>query len=133
MPNTARVALFRDAAGQAEAPHVEVCAVAKRDLAAGEVLDDYGHFMTYGEAVNGIEMRRGRYLPEGLVAGCRLLRAAGRNQVLTFDDVALPAGRLADRLYAEQLAHFSPGTDRHGPALAGAVAAHPGAKGMDPR
>jgi predicted homoserine dehydrogenase-like protein len=30
---------------------VEVCAVAKRDLKAGETLDDYGMFMTYGEAV----------------------------------------------------------------------------------
>ena len=29
---------------------VEVCAVAKRDLKAGEVLDEYGMYMTYGEA-----------------------------------------------------------------------------------
>ena len=75
-PNTiARVALFGDAAAQPiGGPLVEVCAVAKRDLAAGEVLDDYGHYMTYGEAVNSPEMRRGRYLPEGLVEGCRLTR-----------------------------------------------------------
>ena len=32
-------------------PVVEVCAVAKRDLKAGERLDDYGMYMTYGEAV----------------------------------------------------------------------------------
>ena len=37
---------------------------AKRDLKAGEVLDDYGHYMTYGEAVNSDEMRRER-LPAG--------------------------------------------------------------------
>jgi predicted homoserine dehydrogenase-like protein len=29
---------------------VEVCAVAKRDLQAGEVLDEYGMYTTYGEA-----------------------------------------------------------------------------------
>ena len=29
---------------------------AKRDLKAGEVLDDYGMYMTYGEAVNADEM-----------------------------------------------------------------------------
>ena len=31
-------------------------------------------FMTYGEAVNVDEMCAGRYLPEGLVEGCRLRR-----------------------------------------------------------
>jgi predicted homoserine dehydrogenase-like protein len=41
---------------------------------AGETLDDYGMFMTYGEAVNVHEMSAARYLPEGLVDGCRLLR-----------------------------------------------------------
>ena len=43
----------RQAAG---GPVVEVCAVAKRDLKAGEILDDYGMYMTYGEAVNVDEM-----------------------------------------------------------------------------
>ena len=36
----------------------------------GEVLDDYGMFMTYGEAVNAEEMCAARLLPEGLVEGC---------------------------------------------------------------
>jgi predicted homoserine dehydrogenase-like protein len=109
VPNTiARVVLFGDAAGQPiGGPCVEVCAVAKRDLAAGEVLDDYGHFMTYGEAVNSSEMRGGRYLPEGLVAGCRLTRPIARDTVITYDDVELPAGRLADRLHDEQYAAFA--------------------------
>ena len=109
VPNTiARVALFGDAAGQPVAgPFVEVCAVAKRDLRQGEVLDDYGHYMTYGEAVNSDEMRRGRYLPQGLVEGCILNRDVTRDSVLTFDDVSCPAGRLADRLYEEQGRHFA--------------------------
>src|SRR5215216_5985538 len=69
VPNAiARVALFRDnVAKPLGGPVVEVCAVAKRDLTAGEVLDDYGMYMTYGEAVNADEMCAGRYLPEGLV------------------------------------------------------------------
>jgi predicted homoserine dehydrogenase-like protein len=109
VPNTiGRVALFGDAAGQAiGGPSVEVCAVAKRDLAPGETLDEYGHFMTYGEAVSAAEMRRGRYLPEGLVEGCRLHRAVPKDTVLTYDDVKLPEGRLADRLYEEQCARFA--------------------------
>jgi predicted homoserine dehydrogenase-like protein len=36
-----------------------------------------------------------------------LLRSIPRDSVLTFDDVELPAGRLADRLYAEQSARFA--------------------------
>src|SRR5579862_4717720 len=76
VPNAiARVVLFRDSVAKPLAgPVVEVCAVAKRDLKAGEVLDEYGMYMTYGEAVNSPEMRRERYLPEGLVEGCKLVR-----------------------------------------------------------
>jgi predicted homoserine dehydrogenase-like protein len=107
-PNSiARVALFKDElAPPLGGPVVEVCAVAKRDLKAGEVLDDYGMYMTYGEAVNTEEMCSGRYLPEGLVEGCRLVRGVAQDQVLTYDDVELPAGRLADQLRAEQYRHF---------------------------
>jgi len=108
VPNTvARVVLFGDAAGvPLGGPMVEVCACAKRALKAGEVLDDYGMYMTYGEAVNSDEMRTNGYLPEGLVEGCRLKRNVSQDEVLTYDDVELPAGRLADKLRAEQYAHF---------------------------
>jgi predicted homoserine dehydrogenase-like protein len=107
-PNAiARAALFRDPTTKPHGgPVVEVCAVAKRDLKAGEVLDDYGMYMTYGEAVNADEMSSGRYLPEGLVQGCRLKRAIAKGAVITYDDVVLPAGRLADRLRAEQYCKF---------------------------
>ena len=87
-------------------PVVEVCAVAKRDLKAGEMLDDYGMYMTYGEAVNADEMCRKRYLPEGLVEGCKLKRGHRKDAVITYDDVELPPNRLADRLRAEQYRHF---------------------------
>jgi predicted homoserine dehydrogenase-like protein len=109
VPNTiARVALFGDATGRAiGGPFVEVCAVAKRDLKAGETLDDYGHYMTYGEAATASEMRAKRYLPEGLVEGCRLTRDLPKDAVITFDDVVLPANRLSDRLYQEQCETFA--------------------------
>ncbi len=103
----ARVALLRDElAAPLGGPVVEVCAVAKRDLKAGETLDDYGMYMTYGEAVNVDEMSRGRYLPEGLVLGCTLKHDVAKDAVLTYADVDLPPGRLADRLRAEQYKHF---------------------------
>lgn len=107
-PNSiARVALFRDSlAKPLGGPVVEVCAVAKRDLRAGEVLDDYGMYMTYGEAVNADEMCKGRYLPEGLVEGCVLTQDVKKDAVITYNDVKLPPNRLADRLRAEQYKHF---------------------------
>jgi len=80
--------------------------VAKRDLQAGGVLDDYGMFMTYGEVANVAEMCERRLLPEGLIEGCKLLRDVDKDEVLSYDDVELPAGRIADRLRAEQYRHF---------------------------
>jgi predicted homoserine dehydrogenase-like protein len=108
VPNAiARAVLFRDSVAKPlGGPLVEVCAVAKRDLAVGEVLDDYGQYMTYGEAVTADEMSGNKYLPEGLVQGCRLLRAIPKDRVITYDDVELPAGRIADALRAEQYMHF---------------------------
>ena len=108
VPNAiARVALLRDSVARPlGGPVVEVCAVAKRDLKAGEVLDDYGMFMTYGEAVNADEMSNSRYLPEGLVEGCKLKRNIAKDAVLIYDDVELPPGRLADQLRAQQYRHF---------------------------
>jgi len=108
VPNAiARVVLFRDSVARPlGGPVVEVCAVAKRALRGGEVLDDYGMFMTYGEAVNASEMSERRYLPEGLVEGCTLKRDIGKDEVITYDDVELPPGRVADRLRAEQYHHF---------------------------
>jgi predicted homoserine dehydrogenase-like protein len=108
VPNAiARVVLLRDSVAKPlGGPVVEVAAVAKRDLDAGEILDDYGMYMTYGEAVNADEMCTNRYLPEGLVEGCKLKRAVKKDVVVTYDDVELPTGRVGDRLRAEQYRHF---------------------------
>jgi predicted homoserine dehydrogenase-like protein len=103
----ARVALFRDSVAKPlGGPVVEVCAVAKRDLKSGETLDDYGMYMTYGEAVNADEMCSKRYLPEGLVEGCVLTRNVPKDSVITYSDVTLPQNRLADQLRAEQYRRF---------------------------
>lgn len=108
VPNAiARVVLFRDSVAKPLAgPVVEVCAVAKRDLKSGEVLDDYGMYMTYGEAVNADEMSANRYLPEGLVEGCKLKCDINKDEVIKYDHVELPVKRLADSLRAEQYKRF---------------------------
>lgn len=108
VPNTvARAVLFGDAA---VAPLgglcVEVVATAKVDLEAGQVLDGIGHYMTYGLCENADAARAERLLPIGLAEGCRLKRDIPKDQVLTYEDVVLPEGRLCDALRAEQDAYF---------------------------
>jgi predicted homoserine dehydrogenase-like protein len=103
----ARVVLFGDAVmAPIGAPKVEVVAIAKTDLKAGETLDGIGFYMTYGEAENADVTRRDRLLPMGVAEGCVLRRDVPKDQVLTYDDVTLPPGRLVDRLRAEQDRHF---------------------------
>jgi predicted homoserine dehydrogenase-like protein len=110
VPNTvARAVLFGDAAiAPLGSPLVDVVATAKIDLTPGEVLDGMGYYMTYGQCENSETVRAHNLLPMGLAEGCRLTRHIPRDQVLTYDDVELPAARLCDRLRAEQCAYFSP-------------------------
>lgn len=104
----ARAAIFRDAAiAPLGAPTVDVVAAAKRDLGAGEILDGLGHYMTYGLCENARTVHAERLVPIGLAEGCRLLREVKRDEVLGYDDIELPIGRLCDTLRREQdLAFF---------------------------
>ena len=105
--SVARVVLAGDAVLQPIAgPRVEVVATAKRDLAAGEVIDALGGYMTYGQCETAEATRVGDLLPMGLAEGCRLKRALPKDAVITRADVEIPAGRLVDRLRAEQDAAF---------------------------
>ena len=89
------------------APTVEVVATAKRDLAPGETIDGMGGYMVYGQCENAGVQRSERLLPVGVAEDCRVTRAVVKDQVLSYDDVVLPAGRYVDRLRAEQDALFS--------------------------
>lgn len=108
VPSTiARAALFGDAViAPRGAPVVEVVATAKRDLKVGETLDELGGYMMYGLAENAGATMRDRLLPIGVAPGCSLLRDVPRDAVITYDDVAVPSGRLTDRLREEQIRMF---------------------------
>jgi len=104
----ARVVLFKDAVtAPAGGPVVHVVCTAKRDLAAGEVLDGIGGYMTYGQCENADVVAEEALLPMGLADGCRMRRALALDRVLTFDDVELPPSRFADRLWREQVERFT--------------------------
>ena len=108
VPSTvARAVIFGDAAiAPTEGPRVDVITAAKRDLVAGEVIDGLGHYMTYGLCENSDLVHSERLLPIGLAEGCRLRRDIKKDQILTYDDVEVPAGRLCDKLRAEQDIYF---------------------------
>jgi predicted homoserine dehydrogenase-like protein len=106
--SVARAVLYQDATTAPLAgPVVDVLTAAKRDMKAGEVLDGIGKFTSYGLADNAETCRDQRLLPLGLSEGCRLTRDVRRDEVLGYDDVELPTGRLADRLRDEQGRHFA--------------------------
>lgn len=108
VPQTvARAVLFNDAAlTPLDKPYVEVVAAAKTDLKAGSTIDGIGEYMTYGLAENADVTRSERLLPIGVAESCILKRDIPKDQVITYDDVILPEGRLIDRLRDEQSEYF---------------------------
>ncbi len=104
VPQTvARAVLFGDATiSPLGAPTVEVVTSAKRDLKAGQVLDGLGGYDTYGVAERADVTATDNLLPMGVAEGCTLRRDVAKDDVLTYEDVDLPAGRLVDQLRATQ-------------------------------
>jgi predicted homoserine dehydrogenase-like protein len=101
--SVARVVGFGDAVIRPDhGPQVDVVAVAKRDLSAGETVDGLGGFATYGVCENHDATSRDRLLPMGLADGCVLQRDVRRGEVLTRDDIEPPDGALVHSLRAEQ-------------------------------
>lgn len=103
----ARAVLFNDPViTPLGAPVCEVVAIAKRDLAAGELLDGIGGFTVFGDIENAGTARAEDLLPIGLSDGARVIRDLPIDAAIRFADVELPPDRLSERLWREQLARF---------------------------
>jgi predicted homoserine dehydrogenase-like protein len=114
----ARAVLFGDAAlTPLGKPYVEVVAAAKIDLKEGQVLDGIGQYMTYGLCENADVRAKENLLPLGIAEGCTLKRNIPKDQVLTYDDILLPDGRLVDKLRKEQDAIFNMQVANHTAAV----------------
>ena len=104
----ARAVLFRDAAvAPLEGPVCDVITVAKRDMKAGELVDEIGGFTCYGVLENSENCQKEGLLPMGLAEGCRLKEDVSKDQVITYAHVEFPTGRLCHKLRAEQDSHFA--------------------------
>ena len=104
----ARAVMFQDAAITPLAgPVCDVITVAMCNLRGGEQLDGIGGFTCYGMIENSDVCQTQNLLPMGLSEGCLLKRDVPKDQTITYDDVELTEGRLADKLRAEQNTYFA--------------------------
>ncbi len=104
-------------------PSCEVVTVAKRPLKAGEKLDGVGGFCAYGLIENHSTARAANALPIALSENCVLLRDIAKDDVVSFADVRMPATRLSDELWQEQLRRWPGAVDLSVPQQARRVAA----------
>ena len=91
-------------------PVAETTAVAKKDLAEGDIIDGLGGTTVYGNIERIDVARDGRMLPLGIAERARVLHPIAQGQTLTYDDVVLDeqsfivhARRLQDILVQEEL------------------------------
>jgi len=104
----ARAALLGDATVTPQGPpSCDSIAIAKRDLKAGELLDGLGGFTCYGLIDNFDSSREIGALPIGVSEGCHLVRDVPKDEVVRYEDVRLPEGRLCDELRSqmEEMSH----------------------------
>ncbi|WP_298824550.1 NAD(P)-dependent oxidoreductase [uncultured Piscinibacter sp.] len=105
--SVARAVLFNDPTITPRgAPVCDTISYAKRDLKAGETLDGMGGFTCYGLVERYEVCARESFVPIAVSLDCVLTRDVPKDQPIRYGDVRLPAGRLVDRLRAEQAQRF---------------------------
>ncbi|HET9046402.1 MAG TPA: Gfo/Idh/MocA family oxidoreductase [Casimicrobiaceae bacterium] len=87
----ASAGLRREPTGQPLGWHADVVATAKRDLAAGELLDGEGGYTVYGSLMPAADSLQLGGLPLGLAHGMRLARPVAANAPVRWADVVAPA------------------------------------------
>ncbi len=80
-------AIRREHTGCPQGFSADVVAVAKRDLAATEILDGAGGFTVWGRLLPAIDSLARRAVPIGLTEGAVMRRPVAAGQVVTWDDV----------------------------------------------
>ena len=99
--SVAAVGLRGEPTGVAREFRADVAAVAKRDLAVGEILDGEGGYTVMGGLRPAALSIQRRYLPLGLSQNCTLRRSVMAGDVITWDDVTLDETSAAYKLRRE--------------------------------
>jgi predicted homoserine dehydrogenase-like protein len=103
----ASIGLRGEPTGLARVFNADVIATAKRDLAVGEVLDGEGGYTVFGKLVPAGTSLAARHLPLGLAHSVALVRPVAKDQLVTWDDVAIDTASPACRLRREMEATFA--------------------------
>ena len=102
------VALRGEPTGAPDGFRADVGAVAKRDLAAGGVLDGEGGATVWGRLMPAADSLARGALPIGLANGRKLLRSVARGALVTWDDVACDPSDPTVRVRREMEEAFGP-------------------------
>ncbi|MDQ0085364.1 MULTISPECIES: NAD(P)H-dependent oxidoreductase [Variovorax] len=106
--SVASVALRGEPTGVATCWNADVVATAKRDLAAGEMLDGEGGYTVWGKLLPAERSLRLGGLPLGLAHNVKLVRPVKKGQSLSWADVAIDTSTAAYRLRNEMETMFAP-------------------------
>ncbi|RTQ37419.1 flagellar biosynthesis protein FlgA [Variovorax gossypii] len=106
--SVASVALRGEPTGVATCWNADVVATAKRDLAAGEMLDGEGGYTVWGKLLPADRSLRLGGLPLGLAHNVRLARPVKKGQSLSWADVAIDTTTAAYKVRSEMEALFAP-------------------------
>jgi predicted homoserine dehydrogenase-like protein len=79
-------------------PIADVMTIAKKDLQAGEMLDDFGGYTFYGLIDQADEVKITNALPVGLAVGAKIRSPIRQGQIITWDDVELDESSTLVRL-----------------------------------
>jgi predicted homoserine dehydrogenase-like protein len=106
--SVASVGLRGEPTGCATGWRADAIAVAKKSLAAGELLDGEGGYTVVGRLMPAADSLRENCLPLGLAHGWKMLRPVAAGQPVRWSDVAYDAGSTAVRLRREMESSSSP-------------------------
>jgi predicted homoserine dehydrogenase-like protein len=106
--SVASVGLRGEATGVASCFNADVVATAKRDLAAGELLDGEGGYTVWGKLLPSSRSLALGGLPLGLAHNVKLVRAVRQGEALVWNDVAIDERLPAYRTRHEMEALFAP-------------------------
>ena len=106
--SVASVALRGEPTGVATGWNADVVATAKRDLAAGEMLDGEGGYTVWGTLLPAATSVQIGGLPLGLAHQVKLVRAVKKGQSLCWADVAIDHNTQAYKVRQEMESMFKP-------------------------
>jgi predicted homoserine dehydrogenase-like protein len=106
--SVASVGVRREPTGAPLRWSADAVAVAKRPLAAGELLDGEGGFCVFGKLMRAVDSAAAGAVPIGLARGVRLTRPVAQDRPVTWADITVDASDEAVRVRREMEREFAP-------------------------